>query len=185
MKHNIFVVLCVLGLGAAICSCEKKSEGEELVQVEGAWELKTLKSDYSALADILEDLHMTEETVRSYGDKEEVWLFRKGHISEWTWFENGSGWEASICDCSNEYVIKGEGADMQIIVTGRSSIPGLEDVSTVTNYKVEKLTKDEMILNCIDHQYSIDIDSIIDVPRTYIFKRENTLPDHVKSVFPD
>ena len=45
--------------------------------------------------------------VRTYGDKENVWLFYQNSISEWSSFEYDGEtlWEPYMCDCYRNYVI--------------------------------------------------------------------------------
>lgn len=178
MKNKIFIAFCIAAL---CCSCERKTLGDASL-IEGAWELTTEQCDKTVFADDV-GTHLKDSAMtRTYESKELVWLFQEKNISWWEYVEqDGEGfWDFYLCDCSRNYVVEGEGKDMQIIETTGSIIPGMEDLKTVTNYKVEKLTSKEMTISCIDNMYISDTQTTVEVHVTYTFKRENTLVDYLK-----
>ena len=183
-KSSFLIALCILCAGALLSSYEETIGNPSLV--EGAWEMKTAEYDKTVYADSNGQSHLKDSSyVRTYGDKENVWLFYQNSISEWSSFEYDGEtlWEPYMCDCYRNYVIEGEGNEMQIIQTAGSIIPGMEEYQTVTRYKVEKLTRKELIISYTDTMYISDTQSTVDVQVVLCFQRENTLMDFIRNMY--
>lgn len=183
-KSSFLIALCILCAGALLSSCEETIGNSSLV--EGAWEMKTAEYDKTVYADSNGQTHLKDSSyVRTYENKEHVWLFYQNSISEWGYFEYDGEtlWEPYMCDCYRNYVIEGEGNEMQIIQTAGSIIPGMEEYQTVTRYKVEKLTRKELIISYTDTMYISDTQSTVDVQVVLCFQRENTLMDFIRNMY--
>ena len=182
-KHWLMAMMCVGGL--VLTSCEKEVPGDATF-IEGAWELRTASYDKTVYADQQGNSHLKDSAyTRTYGEKEQVWLFYQNHISWWEYGEyEGEGfWSGYMCDCYRNYVTEGEGNTLEIVETSGSIIPGVEGHTIVTRYKVEKITNKQMILSCVDKMYISDTQSTVDVHVEYTFKRENTLLDYIRSEY--
>ena len=183
-QSSFLIALCILCAGALLSSCEETIGNPSLV--EGAWEMKTAEYDKTVYADSNDQTHLKDSSyVRTYENKEHVWLFYQNSISEWGYFEYDGEtlWEPYMCDCYRNYVIEGEGNEMQIIQTAGSIIPGMEEYQTVTRYKVEKLTRKELIISYTDTMYISDTQSTVDVQVVLCFQRENTLMDFIRNMY--
>lgn len=183
-KSSFLIALCILCAGALLSSCEETIGDPSLV--EGAWEMTTAEYDKTVYADSNGQTHLKDSSyVRTYENKEHVWLFYQNSISEWGYFEfdGETLWEPYLCDCYRNYVIEGEGNEMQIIQTAGSIIPGMEEYQTVTRYKVEKLTRKELIISYTDTMYISDTQSTVDVQVVLCFQRENTLMDFIRNMY--
>lgn len=155
--------------------------------VDGAWELQQVEYDKSVYANLTGATHYTDDSyTRTYKDKEMVWLFYQGHISWWQQYNDDGNliWGGYMGDAEITYTVEGEGKDMVIVQTSRSTIPGIESTPYVTRYKVEKLSKGKMVLTTTSTPYVSELDSVIQVQELYSFKRENTLMDYILSVYP-
>ena len=141
MKKKLMFCFAVLGIGAMLCSCGGHVEPPEFdgTQVEGAWELKNIRYDYE---DPEEGAGSFE---RTYEDKESVWWFHDGAISEWSYWEEDKEWEFIGEMQDRRYKTEGEGADMVLTETIIGMLPGGTPV--IRNYRVLCLTKAEMILH--------------------------------------
>ncbi len=183
-QSSFLIALCIACTGALLSSCEETIGNPSLV--EGAWEMKTAEYDKTVYADSNGQTHLKDSSyVRTYENKEHVWLFYQNSISEWSSFEYDGEtlWEPYMCDCYRNYVIEGEGNEMQIIQTTGSIIPGMEEYQTVTRYKVEKLTRKELIISYTDTMYISDTQSTVDVQVVLCFQRENTLMDFIRNMY--
>lgn len=179
MKTKLFLLAA---LAIALVACNEPVN--EAPVVEGGWELKTLEMDKTVYADYNGNSHLKDEpSTREYKNKEEVWLFYDAHISLWEQYTDENDgkkyWSGYAGDAEHSYVVEGEGNQMYIIETSRSTIPGEEGHSTVTRYHVEKLAKKQMVLTQTDAMYVSDLGTTVDVFKTYTFKRENTLLDWI------
>lgn len=183
-QSSFLIALCILCAGALLSSCEETIGDPSLV--EGAWEMTTAEYGKTVYADSNGQTHLKDSSyVRTYENKEHVWLFYQNSISEWSSFEYDGEtlWEPYMCDCYRNYVIEGEGNEMQIIQTTGSIIPGMEEYQTVTRYKVEKLTRKELIISYTDTMYISDTQSTVDVQVVLCFQRENTLMDFIRNMY--
>jgi len=151
----------------------------DISYVEGAWELTSISSDHRIVADYTgKTLYSEEPSHYTNDNKENVWLFYQGHISEWAWSASDKFWDGYACDCVRNYETQTDGNDRYILESGYSIIPldsNEERRVSHTLYKIEKLTKSEMILKHDNKIYISDIDSTITDHITQTFKRENTL----------
>ena len=174
-------------VAAVCCACEQNGVGDASL-IEGGWDLRTVDYDKMVYADYATgNTHLQDSAyTRVFEDKEQVWLFYQGNISEWEYFEqDGEGhWAGYACDCYRNYRTEGEGTNLTIIETRGSIIPGMEEYVTTKHYKVEKLTKKTMVLSCTDRMYVSDLQSAVDVHVVYTFRRENALLDYIRSVWP-
>ena len=152
--------------------------------IEGGWELKTIDYDKTISYDQMGSSHMKDEPfTHTYEEKKMVWLFYKGYIgwfAEYTDSDGNVDWSGYAGDATKTYVVEGEGANMTIVETTRSMIPGENGSFSIVRYHVEKLTKREMVLFLITPMYISDLGTTVDVQQTYTFKRENTLLEYVK-----
>lgn len=183
-QSSFLIAFCIACTGALLSSCEETIGDPSLV--EGAWEMKTAEYDKTVYADSNGQTHLKDSSyVRTYENKEHVWLFYQNSISEWGYFEfdGETLWEPYLCDCYRNYFIEGEGNEMQIIQTAGSIIPGMEEYQTVTRYKVEKLTRKELIISYTDTMYISDTQSTVDVQVVLCFQRENTLMDFIRNMY--
>ena len=179
---NLYFISLICGVIALLCSCEQNTIGDAKL-LEGSWELMTRKADRTVSADLQGNSFVEDkEFVRNFDNKDQVWLFYKGYISWWSWSEKSGSWGAYICDCSKDFVVKGEGANMEVVETTRSIIPGETSYSYTTTYKVEKLTKKELILTTTNQYFISAQDTTIDVNETYIFRREDSLLDYIQKL---
>ena len=172
-------------VAALCCACEQNGVGDASL-IEGGWDLRTVDYDKMVYADYSGNTHLKDSAyTRVFEDKEQVWLFYQGNISEWEYYErDGEGfWSGYACDCYRNYRTEGEGTNLTIIETGGSTIPGMEEYVTTKHYKVEKLTKKTMVLSCTDRMYVSDLQSGVDVHVVYTFRRENALLDYIRSAW--
>lgn len=182
-KFFIFALLCAF----VLTSCEPDGIGDASL-IEGGWDLSTADYDKTVSSDLTGSTYLKDSAyTRVYDEKESVWLFYQGNISEWVYFMyNGEGfWSGYSCDCYRNYTTEGEGASLTIVETGGSIIPGMEDATYTKRYKVEKLTSRSMVLSCTERMYVSDLQSSVDVHVVYTFKRENTLLEYIHSVYPN
>lgn len=183
-KFCIFALVCAL----ALSSCEPNGIGDASL-IEGGWDLRTADYDKTLYADLSGNTHLKDSAYTRfyYEEKEQVWLFYQHSISWWNYYEyEGEGfWGGYACDCYRNYVTEGEGANLTIVETSGSIIPGMEDVTTTTRYKVEKLTTRSMVLSVVEQMYDSDSKSPVDVHVVYTFKRENSLLAYIRSVYPN
>ena len=184
-KFFIFALLCAFML----TSCEPDGIGDASL-IEGGWDLCSVDYDKTVYADYTGNTHLKDSAyTRVYEDKELAWLFYQGSISEWSYYydeqEHQGHWSGYACDCYRNYVTEGEGNSLSIIETGGSIIPGMEDATYTERYKVEKLTSRSMVLSCTERMYVSDLQSSVDVHVVYTFKRENTLLEYIRSVYPN
>ena len=122
-------------------------------------------------------LSSCEETLGNPSLVEGAWEMKTAE------YDGETLWEPYMCDCYRNYVIEGEGNEMQIIQTAGSIIPGMEEYQTVTRYKVEKLTRKELIISYTDTMYISDTQSTVDVQVVLCFQRENTLMDFIRNMY--
>lgn len=182
-KFCIFALVCAL----ALSSCEPNGIGDASL-IEGGWDLRTVDYDKTLYADLSGNTHLKDSAFTLvYEKNQQVWLFYQGSISWWNYYEyEGEGfWGGYACDCYQNYVTEGEGANMTIVETSGSIIPGSEGVTTTTRYKVEKLTTRSMVLSCVEKMYNSDTQSPVDVHAVYTFRRENSLMEYIRSGYPD
>lgn len=174
-------------VAAVCCACEQNGVGDASL-IEGGWDLRTVDYDKMVYADYATgNTHLKDSAyTRVYEDKEHVWLFYQGSISDWQYYSrDGEGhWSGYACDCYRNYRTEGEGTNLTIVETGGSIIPGEEEFLTCIIYKVEKLTKKTMVLSCTDWMYVSDLQSAVDVHVVYTFRRENALMDFIRSIYP-
>lgn len=183
MKAKFFIFALV---AAIFCACEQNGVGDASL-IEGGWNLRNIDYDKTVYADYNGNTHLKDSAyTRVFEDKEQVWLFYQGNISEWQYFEQEgeSHWAGYACDCWRKYRTEGEGENMTIVETRGSIIPGYEGVTTTRRYKVEKLTTKSMVLSTIEQMYNSDTQSPVDVNAVYTFKRENTLLDYLRYFWP-
>ena len=183
MKTKLF--LFVVFAAWMLTGCEKNTIGDASL-IEGGWDLRTVDYDKMVYADYSGSTHLKDSAyTRVFEDKEQVWLFYQGNISEWEYYEwDGEGfWSGYACDCSKTYTIEGEGTNMRIIESVISVIPGEEHTPSYTTYEVRKLTSKEMILSCTDKMYLSDTKTSVDVSVVYTFRRENALLDYIRSAW--
>lgn len=179
MKKIFFLAI----VATILVACEDTIDDASLIG--GAWELITLEYDGTVSADQNGQSHYSDKPyTQKYENKESVWLFKDNHITKWSQFtQNGeSFWSGYGDDASHSYVVEGAGQTMVIVKTSKSIIPGMEDRSFVTRYKVEKLTKSQMILTTTETPFISDLNATVKVNEKFSFKRENTLEDFLKSV---
>ena len=184
MKTKLF--LFVVFAAWMLTGCEKNTIGDASL-IEGGWDLRTVNYDKMVYADYATgNTHLKDSAyTRVYEDKEHVWLFYQGNISEWQYYSrDGEGhWSGYACDCYRNYRTEGEGTNLTVVETGGSIIPGEEELLTCVIYKVEKLTKKAMVLSCTDRMYVSDLQSGVDVHVVYTFRRENALLDYIRSAW--
>ncbi len=183
MKAKFFIFALV---AAICCACESNGIGDASL-IEGGWDLRNIDYDKTVYADYNGNTHLKDSAyTRVFEDKERVWLFYQGSISDWQYFEqDGKGyWTGYACDCWRKYRTEGEGTNLTIVETGGSIIPGNEELLTCVIYKVEKLTNKTMVLSCTDRMYVSDLQSAVDVHVVYTFRRENTLLDYLRNCWP-
>lgn len=179
MKKIFFLAI----IAAVFVSCEEIVGDSSLI--EGAWELITLEYDGTVSADQNGQTHYSDKPyTKQYENKENVWLFKDNYITKWSQSTQKGEifWSGYEDDASHSYVVEGAGQTMVIVKTSKSIIPGMEDRSFVTRYKVEKLTKNQMILTTTETPFISDLNATVKVNEKYSFKRENTLEDFLKSV---
>ena len=70
---------------------------------------------------------------------------------------------------------------MEIVVTSGSTIPGYEEYTSISRYKVEKITNKHMILSTVSTFYISDLESTVDVQQEYTFKRQDSLLKYILS----
>lgn len=182
MKVKLFIFSFI---AAVFCACEQNGIGDASL-IEGGWDLRNIDYDKTVYADYNGNTHLKDSAyTRVFEDKERVWLFYQGNISEWQYFElDGEGdWTGYACDCWRKYRTEGEGENMTIVETSGSIIPGEEELLTCVIYKVEKLTKKSMVLSTI--MYNSDTQSPVDVNAVYTFKRDNSLLEYIRSGYPE
>lgn len=174
-------------IAAVFCACEQNGVGDASL-IEGGWDLRNIDYDKTVYADYNGNTHLKDSAyTRVFEDKEQVWLFYQGNISEWQYFEQDgeSHWAGYACDCWRKYRTEGEGENMTIVETSGSIIPGYEGVTTTRRYKVEKLTTKSMVLSTIEQMYNSDTQSPVDVNAVYTFKRDNSLLEYIRSGYPE
>ena len=186
MKAKLFIFAFIAAL---FCSCNENGIGDASL-IEGGWGLRTADYDKFVYADLDGYTHLKDSAyTQVYEDKENVWLFYEGSISVWTYYVNeGEGhWSSYACDCYRNYTTEGEGTSLSIIETTGSIIPGSGGLTTTRHYKVEKLTRKSMVLSCTEHMLNSDATSPVEVDANvvYTFRRENSLLDYIRSVYPD
>ena len=182
------VILFAL-IAAVFCACNQDGIGDASL-IEGGWDLCSVDYDKTVYADYTGNTHLKDSAyTRAYEDKELAWLFYQGSISEWSYYydeqEHQGHWSGYACDCYRNYVTEGEGNSLSIIETSGSIIPGMEGETSIQRYKVEKLSSKSMVLSTIDRMYVSDLQSAVDVHAVYTFKRENSLLEYIRSVYPD
>ena len=184
MKVKLFIFSFI---AAVFCACEQNGVGDASL-IEGGWDLRNIDYDKMVYADYSGSTHLKDSAyTRVFEDKEQVWLFYQGDISEWQYYvQDGEGyWSGYACDCWRKYRTEGEGENMTIVETRGSIIPGYEGVTTTRRYKVEKLTRKAMVLSTIERMYNSDTQSPVDVNAVYTFKRDNSLLEYIRSGYPE
>lgn len=182
-KFCIFALVCAL----ALSSCEPNGIGDASL-IEGGWDLRTADFDKTVYADLSGNTHLKDSAyTRLYEEKEQVWLFYQGNVSVWSYFvyEGEGHWSGYDSDSHTIYTTEGEGANMTLVLTTGSIIPGSGEIATTRRYKVEKLTNKAMILSITEQIYNSDTQSPVDVHAIYTFKRENSLLAYIRSVYPN
>ena len=184
MKVKLFIFSFI---AAVFCACEQNGVGDASL-IEGGWDLRNIDYDKYVYADYNGNTHLKDSAyTRTFEDKEQVWLFYQGDISEWQYYvQDGEGyWSGYACDCWRKYRTEGEGENMTIVETSGSIIPGEEELLTCVIYKVEKLTTKSMVLSTIEQMYNSDTQSPVDVNAVYTFKRDNSLLEYIRSGYPE
>lgn len=185
MKTKLFITT-LIGACLLVTSCVRNTPGDASL-IEGGWDLQTADFDKMVYADLNGNTHLKDSAyTRTFKQKEQVWIFYEKAIGEWQYFEqNGEGlWTSYKCDCYRNYTVEGEGSTLTIVETGGSTIPGMEDLTYTTRYKVEKLTKSAMVLSFTDQVYVSDTQSTVDLHVVYTFRREDSLLEYILSVYP-
>ena len=180
------VILFAL-IAAVFCACNQDGIGDASL-IEGGWDLRTADYDKTVYSDLEGYTHMKDSACTTvYEDKELVWLFYQGSVSMWSYYiyEGEGDWSGYNSDSYTRYTTEGEGANMTLVLTSGSIIPGFGGVTTTRRYKVEKLTNKAMVLSITEQMYNSDSRSPVDVHAVYTFKRENSLLEYIRSVYPD
>lgn len=184
MKTKLFIFAFIAAL---FCSCNDEGIGDASL-IEGGWDLRTVDYDKTVYADLKGYTHVKDSAyTRTYEEKELAWLFYQGSISLWSYYvyEGTGHWSGYNSDSYSYYTTEGEGANLTIVVTTGSSIPGSGGLTTTRRYKVEKLTTKSMVISTVERMYNSDTQSPVDVNAVYTFKRENSLMDYIRSVYPN
>lgn len=182
-KFCIFALVCAL----ALSSCEPNGIGDASL-IEGGWDLRTVDYDKTVYADLDGYTHVKDTASTSvYEEKDLVWLFCQGNFSVWSYFvyEGEGHWSGYASDSHTIYTTEGEGANMTLVLTTGSIIPGSGEIATTRRYKVEKLTTRSMVLSCVEKMYNSDTQSPVDVHAVYTFRRENSLMEYIRSGYPN
>ena len=91
MKTKLF--LFVVFAAWMLTGCEKNTIGDASL-IEGGWDLRTVNYDKMVYADYATgNTHLKDSAyTRVFEDKEQVWLFYQGDISEWQYYvQDGEG----------------------------------------------------------------------------------------------
>lgn len=178
-KHFLMAVLCLVGFTSV--SCDREVPGDATF-IEGGWEIQTVTVDKVVYADWYGNTYVRDSLyTREYKPGEEAWLFRNNYITEWHYSNEEGDWNSTYCDCYQKYVVEGEDDNLEIVVTSGSIIPGHEEYTSISRYKVEKITNKHMILSTVSKFYISDLESTVNVQQEYTFKRQDSLLKYILS----
>ncbi|MBQ7631879.1 MAG: hypothetical protein IJS82_03875 [Paludibacteraceae bacterium] len=179
---NAFKFFILAFCATIFVACEETIGDASLI--EGGWELQKTESDATVYADYTGETFFSDQPfTHTYENKEMIWLFYEGSISQWSQATDDEGnvfWEGYSDDASHTYVVEGKSPELTIVETTLSIIPGMERTSAVTRYHVEKLSKSQMVLTTTATPYISEKDSTVDVHVIYTFQRENTILAYFK-----